>query len=115
VTSTIEVIDTTAGTVTLKGADGGDAHHEGARSGEAEARSRRRPLTDDQEEIRKFAGFVAGLGNVERVAVLPFHQMGRFKYEKLGIKYALADAEPPSQEAVERACAVFRAAGLKTY
>jgi pyruvate formate lyase activating enzyme len=52
---------------------------------------------------------------VERVDVLPFHQMGRFKYEKLGIPYALADVEPPSQEGVERACAVFRAAGLKTY
>ena len=46
--------------------------------------------------------------------MLPFHQMGKFKYEKLGIPYALADTEPPTQEAVERACAVFRAAGLKT-
>jgi pyruvate formate lyase activating enzyme len=72
-------------------------------------------LTDDPEDIGRIAGFVAGLGNVERVDVLPFHQMGRFKYEKLGIAYALADLEPPSQEAVERVCAVFRAAGLRTY
>ena len=41
--------------------------------------------------------------------------MGRFKWKKLGIPYALADTEPPTPEAVERACAVFRAAGLKTY
>jgi pyruvate formate lyase activating enzyme len=72
-------------------------------------------LTDDPEDIGRIAGFVAGLGNVERVDVLPFHQMGRFKYEKLGIPYTLAGVEPPSQETVERACAVFRAAGLKTY
>jgi pyruvate formate lyase activating enzyme len=28
--------------------------------------------------------FAAGLGNVERVDVLPFHQMGRFKWKELG-------------------------------
>jgi pyruvate formate lyase activating enzyme len=72
-------------------------------------------LTDDPEDIGKTAGFVAGLGNVERVDVLPLHQMGKFKYEKLGIPYALAHVDPPSQEAVERACAPFRAAGLSTY
>ena len=72
-------------------------------------------LTHDPEDIGKTAGFVAGLGNVERVDVLLFHQMGRFKYEKLGIPYALPDVEPPSPEAVERACAVFRAAGLRTF
>ena len=33
--------------------------------------------------------FAAALGNVERVEVLPFHQMGRFKWEQLGIPYAL--------------------------
>jgi pyruvate formate lyase activating enzyme len=47
------------------------------------------------------------------VEVLPFHQMGRFKWETLGIRYALADTEPPTAEATERACAIFRAEGLK--
>ena len=70
-------------------------------------------LTDDSDDMARSAAFAAGLGNVERVEVLPFHQMGKFKYEKLGMPYALADTEPPTQEAVERACAVFRAEGLK--
>ena len=61
------------------------------------------------------ARFAASLGNVQRVDVLPFHQMGRFKYDQLGIPYALKDVEPPSQELVDRACAVFRGEGLKTY
>jgi pyruvate formate lyase activating enzyme len=72
-------------------------------------------LTDDPEEVARIAGFAGGLGNVERVDVLPFHQMGRFKYERLGIRYALQETLPPSAEAVERACATFRAAGLKAY
>ena len=41
--------------------------------------------------------------------------MGRYKWEKLGIAYALDDVKPPSAEAVERVCEVFRSAGLTTY
>ena len=72
-------------------------------------------LTDDQEDIAQIARFVAGLGNVERVDVLPFHQMGRFKWKNLGIPYTLEGAEPPSNELVEKTCAVFRTEGLKVY
>jgi pyruvate formate lyase activating enzyme len=72
-------------------------------------------LTDTPEDVEAIAGFAASLGNVERVDVLPFHQMGRFKWKALGLEYALADAKPPSAHAVERTCAVFRAAGLKAY
>jgi pyruvate formate lyase activating enzyme len=72
-------------------------------------------LTDDPEEVAHIAEFAAGLGNVERVDVLPFHQMGRFKWEKLGIPYRLDDAKPPSSEAVERVVGAFRAQGLQAY
>ena len=70
-------------------------------------------LTDDLDDIGEIAKFAAGLGVVERVEVLPFHQMGRFKWEALGLRYTLDQTEPPSPELVERACAVFRAQGLK--
>ncbi|HEX6851965.1 MAG TPA: pyruvate formate-lyase-activating protein [Candidatus Polarisedimenticolaceae bacterium] len=71
--------------------------------------------TDDAAEVEGIATFAAGLGNVERVDVLPFHQMGRFKWEALGLAYELRDVEPPTPGQVERACAIFRAAGLKAY
>lgn len=69
-------------------------------------------LTDDFDDMRGIADFAAGLGNVERVEVLPFHQMGRFKWRELGIRYNLESTAAPSDELVERAIAVFRAAGL---
>jgi pyruvate formate lyase activating enzyme len=69
-------------------------------------------LTDDLDDIKSIAEFAAGLGNVERVEVLPFHQMGRFKWKELGIKYHLETTQPPTPEAAEKACAVFRAEGL---
>ena len=70
-------------------------------------------LTDDPDDMAKSAAFAASLGNVERVEVLPFHQMGKFKWERLGREYTLKDTEPPDAAAVERACAVWRAAGLE--
>jgi pyruvate formate lyase activating enzyme len=70
-------------------------------------------LTDDPDDMAGSAAFAASLGNVERVEVLPFHQMGRYKWDRLGIDYTLADAWPPTPEAVKRACAVWRAAGLE--
>jgi pyruvate formate lyase activating enzyme len=86
---------------------------------------RRRPIwvrfvfvpgwSDDPDDVQKIAGFAAGLGTVERVDVLPFHQMGKYKWERLNMEYTLRDLEPPTNEAVERACAAFRAHGLKAY
>ena len=70
-------------------------------------------LTDDIEIVAPIAAFAAELGNVARVDVLPFHQMGRFKWEKLGLDYTLADVEPPTVEMVERTCEQFRAYGLE--
>ncbi len=72
-------------------------------------------LTDDPEDIAHVAQFTAGLGNVERVDVLPFHQMGRYKWKELGVDYTLQDVEPPSEELVERTCAQFRSAGLNVH
>ena len=72
-------------------------------------------LTDDAENITKIARFSGGLGNVDRVDVLPFHQMGRFKWKELKLSYALENIQPPTSEAVEQACAWFRAEGLRVY
>ena len=72
-------------------------------------------LTDDIENIAQIAKFSAGLGNVERVDVLPFHQMGRFKWKELKLDYALEEVQAPGTEAVEAACAEFHAVGLKAY
>ena len=72
-------------------------------------------LTDNPEDIAKTAAFAASLGSVARVDVLPFHQMGRYKWQKLGLEYTLEDAPPPSPEVVEEVCGLFRAAGLETH
>jgi pyruvate formate lyase activating enzyme len=72
-------------------------------------------LTDDFGDVEQIASFSASLGNVERVDVLPFHQMGRYKWHKLGIEYTLETIEPPAMDLIEKACAAFRAVGLRAY
>jgi len=72
-------------------------------------------LTDDLENVAAIARFAAGLGNVERVDVLPFHQMGKYKWHKLGLDYKLEDTPPPSPERIQWACGVFRAEGLQAF
>jgi pyruvate formate lyase activating enzyme len=72
-------------------------------------------LTDDPGEVASIARFAAELGNVERVDVLPFHQLGKYKWHRLGIEYALEDTRPPTHEETERTCEVFRSVGLQAY
>lgn len=69
-------------------------------------------LTDDTDEIAALADFVAGLGNVERVDVLPFHKLGEFKWRAEGVPYTLADTPPPTPDETERVRDIFRARGL---
>lgn len=72
-------------------------------------------LTDNSDDIEQIARFTAGLGKVvERVQVLPFHQMGKYKWKSLNLNYKLNDVQPPGIEAIERVCAQFSALGLRT-
>jgi pyruvate formate lyase activating enzyme len=70
-------------------------------------------LTDNLDGIEQLAKFAAGLGNVQRVDVLPFHQLGKYKWAKLKIPYTLPDVAPADMNLVGRVCDVFRAEGLK--
>lgn len=71
--------------------------------------------TDDEANVDGVAAFAAGLGNVERVDVLPFHRMALDKYQALGIVYPTAGVEPPSPELLARVVQQFRDHGLETH
>lgn len=72
-------------------------------------------LTDDPDDIGHLAEFVASLKGVERVEVLPFHQMGAFKWKELGIEYKLEHTESPDQETLDQVRHQFAARGLTVY
>jgi len=72
-------------------------------------------LTDQMADIKRIASFAAELGTVQRVDVLPFHQLGRYKWKELGIPYELDRTEPPTEDAVEEAVHLFKAEGMTAY
>ena len=69
-------------------------------------------LTDVTSEIEQMAEFAASLGVVERVEILPFHQLGEYKWERLKLDYKLKDTKPPSGELIAKAIGIFQEAGL---
>ncbi|MFD9285431.1 pyruvate formate-lyase-activating protein [Streptomyces mirabilis] len=71
--------------------------------------------TDAPEAVAGLARFVAGLGNVDRVDVLPFHKLGASKYEALGIPFPLRDTLVPEPGLTERVREQFREYGLVAY
>ena len=68
-------------------------------------------LTDDPANVDGVARFVAPMKNVAWVEVLPFHQLGSFKWKALGLDYKLADTEAAPRVLVERVLGQFRSAG----
>ena len=70
---------------------------------------------DFDEDLDKLGEFIAALGNVERVEVLPYHTLGLFKWENLGIKYQLEGIEPPTDERFENACRRLRTSEYTKY
>ena len=69
-------------------------------------------LTDQLDDITALARYAAALGNVQRVDVLPFHQMGKFKWGELGLEYPLMELEPPAQELTNEVRRIFRENGF---
>ena len=59
--------------------------------------------SDRDEYLHRLADFIHTLSNVERVEVLPYHTLGKFKWENLGIPYPLEGVNPPTQERVDNA------------
>lgn len=60
-------------------------------------------ITDRDDYLARLRAFLDTLTNVERVDVLPYHTLGTYKYEKLGLDYPLKGVEPPTPERIENA------------
>lgn len=58
--------------------------------------------TDDEQDLLKLKEFINSLKTVEKVQILPYHDMGKFKWEKLGVKYELENIRTANQDDVDR-------------
>lgn len=69
--------------------------------------------TDNEQDLKAWAKFVSKFKNVERVDILPFHQMASYKWEETGRDYQLKDVLSPSKDEIEKAEEIFKYFGLK--
>lgn len=65
-------------------------------------------ITDGNETLRRTRDFIAALNNVEKIEVLPYHSMGEFKWNALGIPYTLEGVKPPDAQSTAYAERVLR-------
>lgn len=73
-------------------------------------------LTDAKENIEAVGKIISAWKNViDRVEVLPFHQMGRDKWHSLGLKYELEETKPPTPEATDKVREHFRSLGFEVH
>lgn len=60
-------------------------------------------ITDKEEDLLKLKSFISSLKTVEKVELLPYHTLGKFKWEKLGFPYSLESITSPSEEQLLKA------------
>ena len=60
-------------------------------------------ITDGKEELEALGAFIKTLDNVEKLEILPYHDMGRVKYESLGMAYPLEGIRVANSNDVKRA------------
>lgn len=59
--------------------------------------------TDNEEDLLKLKEFIDTLKTVDKVEILPYHSMGKYKWKELGFKYELEDVRDATEEDVNRA------------
>lgn len=59
--------------------------------------------TDSKEDLIKLKDFLKTLNTVEKVQILPYHSMGKYKWDNLKIKYELENVRDATEEDVARA------------
>lgn len=69
-------------------------------------------VTDNDDDLHALRAFIDTLQNVKRVEVLPYHAMGTYKWEQLGIPYTLKDVSAPSEERVRNAEHILTTPGI---
>lgn len=58
--------------------------------------------TDDDDSAHRLGQFLTGMNNVQKVELLPYHKLGKHKWETMGEIYQLEGINPPPREVLDR-------------
>lgn len=59
--------------------------------------------TDDPNDLKKLKEFLDTFSNIERIQILPYHSLGKYKWKEMNLEYPLENVKEPSLEDVEKA------------
>lgn len=59
--------------------------------------------SDDDQLLQRLSDFIATLSNVQKIDVLPYHELGVYKWSELGLDYPLQGVKPPTEDRVKNA------------
>nr|WP_086941026.1 pyruvate formate lyase 1-activating protein [Thaumasiovibrio occultus] len=68
-------------------------------------------FTDDDASAHKLGEFIKDMDNIEKVELLPYHQLGEHKWEAMGHDYPLSGVKPPSKETMENIKSILSSYG----
>jgi len=71
-------------------------------------------INDDEDNIQQSVDFLANLPHIDSITLMPYHAIGRGKYEALGRSNPLPDAQPPDEIIIKHICDQFQHAGIPT-
>lgn len=59
--------------------------------------------SDDEQDLIKLKDFVSSLNTVDKIEILPYHDMGKYKWKELGLKYELENVRSATDDDINRA------------
>lgn len=69
--------------------------------------------SDDDDSAHRLGEFIKDMKNIEKVELLPYHELGKHKWVALGEEYKLDGIHPPSKETMENVKAIIASYGHK--
>lgn len=60
-------------------------------------------ITDDENDLKKLKEFISSLNGIEKVEILPYHNLGKYKWDELNVKYELENIKPPTTDEINKA------------
>lgn len=67
--------------------------------------------SDDDASAHQLGEFTQPMANVEKIELLPYHELGKHKWIAMGEEYKLAGVKPPTKEVMERIKAILSSYG----
>ena len=64
-------------------------------------------ITDDEKDLLQLKDFISTLNSVKNIELLPYHNLGKYKWDNLNIKYPLEGYRIANNEDIEKASKIL--------